>query len=62
MWLLRLIAGFIVVAIGVGLLAHVLTGNRYYLQLAWRLFRYGLLFALLVFVLLIVERLAIIPF
>ncbi len=62
MWLLRLLAVVLVIAIGVSLLVYALTGNRYYLQLSWRLFRYGIVFALLVFALMFVERLAIIPF
>ncbi len=61
MWLLRLLAVILVVAIGVGLVAYALTGKSYYLALAGRLFRYGILFALLVFALMFVERLAIIP-
>jgi hypothetical protein len=61
MWLLRLLAVILVVAIGAGLLLHVLTGNRFYLALAWRLFRYGIVFALLVFALMIIERVALIP-
>lgn len=62
MWLLRLLAVILVIAVGAGLLAYVMTGNRYYLALSWRLLRYGIVFALLVFALMFVERLAIIPF
>ncbi len=61
MWLLRLLAVILVIAIGAGLLAYALTGNRNYLALSGRLFRYGILFALLIFALMFVERLAIIP-
>jgi hypothetical protein len=61
MWLLRLLAAILVVAIGAGLLIYTLTGNRYYLALSWRLFKYGIVFALLVFALMFIERLAIIP-
>jgi hypothetical protein len=61
MWLLRLLAVLMVVAIGVCLVATVVTGNRNYLGYAWRLFRYGILFALIVFALMILERVAIIP-
>lgn len=61
MWLLRLLAVVLVIAVGTGLISYALTGNRRYLQFAWRLFRYGLVFALLVFALMFVERLAIIP-
>jgi len=61
MWLLRLLAAILVVAIGAGLLIYALTGNRYYLSLSWRLFRYGIVFALLIFALMFIERLAVIP-
>lgn len=62
MWLLRLLAAILVVAIGVGLVVYALTGNRNYLALSWRLFKYGIVFALIVFALMFIERLAIIPF
>lgn len=61
MWLLRLLAVVVVIAIGAGLLVYAFTGNRRYLALSWRLFRYGVVFALIVFALMFVERLAIIP-
>lgn len=61
MWLLRLLAVLVVVAIGVGLLAYVITGQRQYLDFAWRLFRYGIIFALLLLALMFVERVALIP-
>ncbi len=61
MWLLRLLAVILVIAVGVGVVLHAFTGNRTYLAFAWRLFRYGIVFALLVFALMFVERLAIIP-
>lgn len=61
MWLLRLLAVISVIAIGVGLVLYTLTGDRRYLAFSGRLFRYALLFALLVFALMFVERLAIIP-
>jgi hypothetical protein len=61
MWLLRLLAVILVVAIGGSLLTYVLTGNRGYLGFAWRLFRYGIVFALIVFALMIIERVAVIP-
>lgn len=61
MWLLRLLAVIGVVGIGVSLLAYVLTGGRHYLTIAGQLFRYGIVFALLVFGLMFIERMAIIP-
>ncbi len=61
MWLLRLLAVVLVVTIGAGFIAYVVTGNRLYLGWVWRLFRYGIFFALIVFALMIIERVAIIP-
>ncbi len=61
MWLLRLLAVILVVAVGVGVVLYAASGNRRYLSFSWRLFRYGLLFALLIFALMFIERPAIIP-
>jgi hypothetical protein len=61
MWLLRLLAVILVIAIGAGLLVYVITGKRDYLLLSWRLLRYGVVFALIVFALMILERVAVIP-
>lgn len=61
MWLLRLLAVILVIAVGAGFLLYVFTGQRNYLDFSWRLFRYGIVFALIVFALMILERVAIIP-
>ncbi len=61
MWLLRLLAVLTAIAVAGGVLVFLLTRNRAYLLFAWRLFRYSLVIALLVFALLIVERVAVIP-
>lgn len=61
MWVLRLLAVILVVAIGAGLLMYAISGNRGYLLLSWRLLRYGIVFALIVFALMIIERIAVIP-
>lgn len=61
MWLLRLLAVILVVVLGVGFLLYVLTGKREFLQFSWRLLRYGILFSLIVFALMVIERVAIIP-
>lgn len=61
MWLLRLLAVILVVAIGACFVVYAVSGNRYYLSLAWRLFRYGIVFALMLFGLMIIERIAVIP-
>lgn len=61
MWLLRLLAVILVLGVGVSFLIYALTGNRWYLGFSWRLIRYGVVFALIVFALMIIERVAIIP-
>lgn len=61
MWLLRLLAAILIIGIGASLLIYTFTGNRYYLSLSGRLLKYGIVFALLVFALMFIERLAIIP-
>lgn len=61
MWLLRLLAVILVITIGAGFLLYALTGNRNYLGFSWRLLRWGVVFALIVFALMIIERVAIIP-
>jgi len=62
MWLLRLLGVLTAIAVAGGVLAFLLTRNPKYLQFSWRLFRYALFVALLMFGLLILERVAIIPF
>jgi len=61
MWLLRLLAVILLLGIGASFLVYVFTRNTYYLGLAWRLLRYGVIFALILFALMIVERVAVIP-
>lgn len=59
MWLLRLLAVILIIAIGLSFLLYVLNGQTRYLALAGRLLRYGIVFALLVFALMIIERVAV---
>jgi heme O synthase-like polyprenyltransferase len=61
MWLLRLLAVLTVLTVAGGVVAFLFTHDARYLHFAWRLFRYSLLVALLVFALMIIERVAIIP-
>ncbi|MBV5331300.1 hypothetical protein JZU69_02590 [bacterium] len=61
MWLLRLLAVLTGLSVAGGVAAYLLTRNPKYLQFSWRLFRYALIVALIVFALLILERVAIIP-
>ena len=61
MWLLRLLAVLTLLSVVGGVAAFLLTRNPKYLQFSWRIFRYALMVALLVFALLILERVAVIP-
>ncbi|MFZ4538256.1 hypothetical protein [Propionivibrio sp.] len=61
MWLLRLLAVLTLISVAVGVVSFLLTRDSRYLQFAWRLFRYALIVAMLVFALLILERVAVIP-
>lgn len=61
MWLLRLLAVLTLIVVVIGALASLLTRDARYLIFSWRVFRYALIVALLVFALLIVERVAVIP-
>ncbi len=57
MLLLRIVGILAVIAIGTGILAYLFTGQRRYLSLSWRVAKYALIFALVLFVLLAFERL-----
>lgn len=61
MWLLRLLAVLTALTVAGSAVIYLLSGDRRYLQLAWRLFRYAVIVALLVFAAMILERVAIIP-
>ncbi len=61
MWLLRLLAILTLISVAAGFVAYLLTRNPRYLAFSWRVFRYALIVALLLFALLILERVAIIP-
>ncbi|HMW54258.1 MAG TPA: hypothetical protein PKZ67_01330 [Accumulibacter sp.] len=61
MWLLRLLAVLTALTVAGGVLAFLFTRDARYLQFAWSLFRYSLIVALLVFALMILERVAVIP-
>ncbi len=57
MLLLRIVGILAVIAIGTGILAYLFTGQRRYLSLAWRVSKYALIFAMVLFALLAFERL-----
>ena len=56
MLLLRLLAVLVGIGVGASVFAYFFTREPRYLALAWRLFRYALVVALVFFALLIVER------
>jgi len=58
MWLLRLLAVLTLIAVAIGMAASLLTRNPKYLRFSWRLLRYAVIVALLLFALLILERVA----
>ncbi len=57
MFLLRIVGILTAIAVGVGIAAFLFTGDRRYLGLSWRIAKYALIFALLLFALLAFERL-----
>lgn len=59
MLLLRIVGILTALAIGAGILAYLLTGSRRYLALAGRIAKYALIFVLILFALLIFERLVV---
>jgi len=59
--ILRLLAVLVVLAVAGGVFAYLLTREPKYLQFSWRVFRYALIVALVIFALLILERVAVIP-
>lgn len=62
MWFLRLLAIVTLIAVAGGVAAYLLIGNRRYLRFSFRLARFSIGVALAIFALLILERLALIPF
>ncbi|HOB45194.1 MAG TPA: hypothetical protein PKM60_03440 [Zoogloea sp.] len=56
MLLLRLLGVLVGIGIGASVFAYFFTRDPRYLALAWRLFRYALIVALVFFALLILER------
>ena len=63
MFILRLAAILVLIGVAGGFLAFALTRDRRYLKFSWTLLKYGVIFALIVFAMLILERfgVAVIP-
>jgi hypothetical protein len=60
MLLLRVAAILVVITLGASLVLYLTTRNRRYLKFSWNLFRFAVLFALVFFALLVLERVMII--
>jgi hypothetical protein len=63
MFVLRLLAILALIGVAGGFVAYALTRDRRYLTFSWTLLKYGVIFALIVFALLVLERfgVAVIP-
>ncbi len=61
MLIVRLVAYLALVAIGVSFVTFLLTRDRRYVRLAWQIFKYGLIFALIVLAVLALERIVLVP-
>jgi len=61
LFLLRILAVLTVIAVATGVVAYLFTRQPRYLSFSWRVFRYSLMLALLIFALLVLERVAVIP-
>ena len=59
MLVVRIVALLAVIAVGVAVLSWVLTGNRKYLRVAWRVFQFALAAILIFLALVFFERLAV---
>ncbi|MFN4147984.1 MAG: hypothetical protein ACK4E4_00350 [Rhodocyclaceae bacterium] len=57
MLFLRVVGILAAIAIGAGIIAFLFTGERRYLGFSWRIAKYALIFALVLFALLAFERL-----
>ncbi len=57
MLLLRIVGILTVIAIGAGIVAYLITRQKRYLGFSWLIAKYALIFALVLFALLMFERL-----
>ena len=57
MLLVRVIVLLVAVALAVSILLYIVTGDRKYLRLSWRIFKYALFVVLLILLMFFFERL-----
>jgi hypothetical protein len=60
MLLLRIVGTLTAIAIGAGIVAYLLSGEKRYLRLSARIAKYALIFALIVLSLMFLERIVVI--
>jgi hypothetical protein len=60
MFLLRIVGILAAIAIGAGIVIFLFTGQKRYLVFSWRIAKYALIFAIILFALLAFERLLVI--
>lgn len=60
MLILRLVGALALIAVGAALLLYLFTRNRRYLTLAWRVFQFAALFAIVAMAFYVIERLLLI--
>jgi hypothetical protein len=60
MFFLRIVGILAAIAIGAGIVIFLFTGQKRYLAFSWRIAKYALIFALVLFALLAFERLLVI--
>ena len=60
MFFLRIVGILAAIAIGTGIVIFLFTGQKRYLAFSWRIAKYALIFALILFALLAFERLLVI--
>ncbi len=61
MYVLRILGVLLIIGVGFCFLSYVLTRQRRYLEVAFGLLKYSLIFALILFALLFLERALLIP-
>ena len=57
MFVLRLVGFLLLITIGVALVLYLFTRNRRYITFAWQAFRYAMVFAIIVLVFVLLDRL-----
>ena len=60
MFVLRLVGFLVLITIGASLVTYLLTRNRRYVTFAWQVLKYGALMAIVVLVLMLLERLVLV--